>query len=374
MKTVVINEYIGTWGFNEIMIEDQLAGLIDEEEIEIRISSPGGSIFTGIVIFNRIRELAKTHDITVKIVALCASIASYIAVAPRTINPNAKIVISENAIFVIHNPYIMIEGDYRELQKEAKTLEKLAAMFATTYAFVSKQEEKQIRFLMDADSWFIGKEILENGFATDFEEINKDENQSQETLDSLKINARMEIRRAFEKTKSEYEKGDNEKAVALVSIPFMEKQSPEHKRVLNMLPSSHRGEVKRMVEKEQEMTPEELKAKSPDCYNTIIRLGAKEALDKERERVIAHLDAGKAASSMEVADKYIRDGSSMLSEKVQSDYLAANMKNAHIKARNDDNPGDIKINDTNEDDETLLAVFHSGYTNGSFRFSQGEKQ
>jgi ATP-dependent protease ClpP protease subunit len=86
--------------------------------------------------------------------------ASYIAIAARTIDRDSKIIVSENSIFLIHNPWNIIMGDYRDLQKAADYLERLAAMSGSTYSYVSGKTEKQTRALMDAETYFIGNEII----------------------------------------------------------------------------------------------------------------------------------------------------------------------------------------------------------------------
>jgi ATP-dependent Clp protease protease subunit len=113
-------------------ISDQLKTAQPGEEIEISINSPGGEVYQGIEIFNLIREYAKSHNIIVKIIGLAASMASYIAIAARTVNKDARVIIYENSIYLIHNPLTISIGDYREMRKQADYLERLAVMFGST--------------------------------------------------------------------------------------------------------------------------------------------------------------------------------------------------------------------------------------------------
>ena len=118
MIKISINEAISHyWGICEKDISDQLKAATPGEEIEISINSPGGEVYEGIAIFNLIREYAKSHNIIVKINGLAASIASYIAIAARTVRKDSKIIVLENSIFLIHNPWIVTWGDYRDLFK-----------------------------------------------------------------------------------------------------------------------------------------------------------------------------------------------------------------------------------------------------------------
>jgi ATP-dependent Clp protease protease subunit len=118
MKEVLIEGDIGYsyWdnsGVTAKSVKKQLSGLGDGEEINIIINSPGGSVYEGIVIFNFIRDCAKTHPISVKVNCIAMSMASYIMLAPRTIDRNAKITVSENSVVMIHNPWGFAWGDYR---------------------------------------------------------------------------------------------------------------------------------------------------------------------------------------------------------------------------------------------------------------------
>jgi ATP-dependent protease ClpP protease subunit len=223
MKIVLIDDYIGKWYVDEDYIVRQLTGLEADEEIEVKISSPGGEVYTGIAIFNRLRELARTHSITVRITALCASMASYIALAPRTVNNQAKVIVSENSIFMIHNPSTYSFGDYRELRKESDILDKLSIMFASTFAFISNKSEKEIRKLMDAETWYFGSEVVDSGFANFFEAINVNEGMQIESAEVRKIKAQSEIMSAQEKCRAHYEKDALEKAVAVFDENFFSK-------------------------------------------------------------------------------------------------------------------------------------------------------
>ena len=91
MLKIAIDREISRWyGINDKDIAYQLNQAQPGEEIEIVINSPGGDVYTGVAIFNLIREAAKTHCVIVKIVGIAASMASYIMLAPRTVNKNLK--------------------------------------------------------------------------------------------------------------------------------------------------------------------------------------------------------------------------------------------------------------------------------------------
>jgi ATP-dependent protease ClpP protease subunit len=352
MIKVSINREISRYfGITETEISEQLKAAAADEEIEILINSPGGEVYEGLAIFNLIREYAKNHNVIVRINGLAASVASYIAVAARTVNKESKIIVSENSIFLIHNPWNIVSGDYRKLRKTAEYLEKLAAMSGSTYAYVSGKKEKEIRAMMDVETYLVGKEIIENGFANNFEEINPAENEPRESdKNTLIINAKLKIEKTIEKMK-EISEADLEKAAALIVNPFNPRQEApggDDKTDLNAAPS---GGVllENHADKPGEepageggtMTKEELKAKYPEVYAAIYAEGRETGVKEERERAEAHLKLGEESGSMKTAAQFIREGKAVFDNKVQAEYLSAGIKNSAILARNQDNPAPL---------------------------------
>jgi ATP-dependent protease ClpP protease subunit len=353
MIKVSINKEISRYfGISETEISEQLKAAATGEEIEILINSPGGEVYEGLAIFNLIREYTKTHTVIVRINGLAASVASYIAVAARTVNKNSKIIVSENSIFLIHNPWNIVSGDYRKLRKTAEYLEKLAAMSGSTYAYVSEKDEKEIRAMMDAETYLVGKEIIENGFANEFEEINFTENKPLELdKNTLIINAKLKIEKTLEKMK-EISEADLEKAAALLTENFLPPVVPGGviKSIDQPVPVSagdgdhfsfpdgNRGKAET---EGGEMTKEELKTKYPELYAAIFAEGKETGVKEERERAEAHLKIGEESNCLKISAQFIREGKALMDNKVQAEYLSAQMKNAALLARNQDNPGPL---------------------------------
>jgi ATP-dependent protease ClpP protease subunit len=377
IKVLIHSEISRYWGgISENGVAEQLKAATPGEEIEISINSPGGEVYEGIAIFNLIREYAKSHIIIVRINGLAASMASYIAIAARTINRESKIIVSENSIFLIHNPWNIIAGDYRELQKAADYLERLAAMSGSTYSYVAGKNEKEIRALMDAETYFIGKEIIEGGFANDFEQINKTENESPETdRNTLIVNAKLRIEKTLEKMRTTA-KADMERAVALLVNPLLRAlDAPGTNKGFETTPGGNAGGVSiqnQSTEKPGEippgseggkMTKEELKAKYPELYAAIYGEGEEAGKKSERERVEAHLKLGEDSGNMKIAAQFIRDGESVMNNKVQAEYLSARMNSGAINARGEDNPPPINgagSSGSAADDAALESAWEKG--------------
>jgi len=367
MKEVSIDGEIGyNWwsdsGVTAQSVKKQLEGLEDGEEIKITVNSPGGSVYEGIVIFNLIRDYAKTHPVSTKINCIAMSMGSYIALAARTVNKNSKLTASENSIFMIHNPWTFTWGDYRDLEKDADYLRKLAALYGSVHAAVSGKSEKEIRAAMDDETYYVGKEIENMGFSNDFEVISQNENASGENgnanRDALIASARHRLEFSKEKAREAKAKdsvayrGDLEKAVAL-SVNNVPKP-----------PIAHNADTGGEINSGGVMglTLEELKAQNKPLYDAVFALGETAGIDKERARVNAHLLLGEKSGSLTVAAKHIKAGVSVADETALAEYHAAKLDNAHLAARNNDNVGNVNIGGESGgmDDAKLEAAFKAG--------------
>jgi ATP-dependent protease ClpP protease subunit len=373
MIEIAIDDEIGIWGITASYVSDKLVGIANGEDIKIIINSPGGSISHGIAIFNIIREYAKTHPVSVIINGIAASMATYIALAARTVNSDARVEVTDNSIFVIHNPWEYASGDYRTFQKRADWLQRLAFMFASTYAAVSGQAKKAVQSAMDAETYYLGNEICQVGYATHYEKLSENPQDKNE----LTVNAKMRIDTVKKNMIESGEPEDYEKTAALLQNTYMGSEgqgagSRNHNEseaagALPPIPGTNitqkpdGGETP--AGKGGSMDKEELKAKFPEVYAAIYAEGREAGIKDERERTAAHLKLGERAGSLETAAKYIRDGASVMSEEVQSEYLSLNINKKAVDSRNADDPAVIHAGGSGvEDDAKALAAFETGYT------------
>jgi len=125
-------------------------------QIDLHINSPGGIVFDGITIYN----LLKQHpaNVTTYIDGLAASIASVIALAGN------KVVMAENALFMIHKASGVVKGTSGDMRDFAEKLDKVNGSIATTYTSKTKKPEGEINDLMAAETWMTAEEALEMGF------------------------------------------------------------------------------------------------------------------------------------------------------------------------------------------------------------------
>ena len=153
---------------------------IDAKTIHVHINSPGGDVFDGVAIANALRS--HSAKIVVHIDALAASIASIIALAGDEIR------MADNAMFMIHNPFMMAAGDAAEFRKAAELLDTVRDTLVATYEKSCDLSREQIIAAMDAETWYSAKDALEAGFIHEIDSFDEDapENRKRHDLSNFK--------------------------------------------------------------------------------------------------------------------------------------------------------------------------------------------
>lgn len=137
------------------LFKEELESLNNITDINIFINSGGGSVFASssiVSILNRFRENTgvKIHSF---IDGICASASTYLLFCADDVN------IYQNSIMMIHKPMTMAFGNSNELQKEIETLDTLENnLMIPMYVKNSKVDEKQIKKLINDETWFNGNE------------------------------------------------------------------------------------------------------------------------------------------------------------------------------------------------------------------------
>ncbi len=155
---VLIYDEIGAYGVTAKGFLAELGALPDDAPIDLRLNSPGGSVFDAVAIYNALSRHA--GSITVWIDGIAASAASYIAMA------GDEIVMPENAFLMIHDPSGLVMGTAADMRDMAGTLDKIAASMTRGYAAKSGKPEEDIAALLSAETWFDAQDALEAGLAT----------------------------------------------------------------------------------------------------------------------------------------------------------------------------------------------------------------
>lgn len=158
----VIGEDFWTGGGFTMKRLDAALRSIGRRDFEVHINSPGGDMFEGVAIYNKIRDHADANSLTVKVKVLgvAASAASVIAMA------GDEIEIGASSSIMIHNCWTIAVGNRRDFAEMAATMEKFDANMASVYEARTGNDAAQITAWMDAETWFSGQEAIDAGFAT----------------------------------------------------------------------------------------------------------------------------------------------------------------------------------------------------------------
>jgi ATP-dependent protease ClpP protease subunit len=138
------------------------------KRVTMRISSPGGSVEQGRLIYNAAKRYKGGVDTVIDSSAY--SIASYIAMAGE------RVVMAKNAMMMLHLPWTIASGNATELREIANLLDKTADSVVAAYAEKSGKTAGEIMAIMDGKpnedgTWYTAQEAVDEGFATEIGDI-----------------------------------------------------------------------------------------------------------------------------------------------------------------------------------------------------------
>jgi len=138
---------------------DELAKLPKSvKEIDLRVNSPGGSVFDGVAIYERLKQ--HSAKVTAYVDGYAASIASVIIMAAD------EIIISEGGFVMIHKPMAGVWGNSFEMDRMITVLDKIEQQMISIYAKKTKKSRTEIEKDLGAETWYTAEEAIANGFAT----------------------------------------------------------------------------------------------------------------------------------------------------------------------------------------------------------------
>jgi ATP-dependent protease ClpP protease subunit len=252
-KISIIGE-IG-WEVEEREVQAQFDSIDPHEDLEIDLSSPGGSVFQGVKISNMIRD--HKGKVTLTISSLAASMGA-------VISQRADIVrVHDDSTFMIHNPRMFSGGDFIEFEKNAKILKSLATMLAGPFVKKSGRPISEIQPLMNAETWLFGQEIVDAGFADELIE-----SESPEEKDDAVAFAKLQFTECMAKLKK------------------FEGAADDHKNIAALLPTDSPKPAIPVIKNqimEKNMTFEEFLAANPEEATRITAW----LTDEEKEKVQA---------------------------------------------------------------------------------------
>ncbi|MCW6662935.1 Clp protease ClpP [Aerococcaceae bacterium NML160702] len=161
-KTVTLSGSVGknSWlsekkNINIDTVKEEIDGF--DGDIVIRLNSPGGDVFSGIEIYNYLKDL-KNH-VTVEVTALAASAASIIAMGAD------EIVMCTGSNMMIHEASTFAWGNKSEIQKTLNALEAIDDSLLDIYAQRTGKSTEIIVEWLAEEKWFTADEAVSEGFA-----------------------------------------------------------------------------------------------------------------------------------------------------------------------------------------------------------------
>jgi len=154
-------------------IRNQLKDL-QVSEIDVHINSYGGDVFTGIAIYNMLKN--HSAKINVYIDGCACSIASVIAMA------GDKIYMPKNALMMIHNCWTIAMGNSKDLRKTADDLDVIMNASIESYMARVKITREELIELLDNETWLTAEECVEKGFADEILPLNEENGISQKAV------------------------------------------------------------------------------------------------------------------------------------------------------------------------------------------------
>lgn len=156
LADISIYEPIGSWDLTAAQFIAQVKALGDVSQINLDINSPGGDVFEALTIFNFLKR--HSAKVTVTVGGVAASAASLIAMAGDTI------IMPNNTMMMIHNPWTWAMGNADELREQADALDKISASLFNTYQSRTGMEAEALQAMLATDTWLTADECLAHGF------------------------------------------------------------------------------------------------------------------------------------------------------------------------------------------------------------------
>jgi len=158
-----IYDEIGFWGTDAKTFIAQLdAAAASAAEVIVAVNSPGGDVFDAFAIYNALRRYA--GKVTARVDGVAASAAGLVVMA------GDQVVMPENAMLMIHNPWTIALGSAADLRSTADMMDKARDGILAAYRRKSGQSDEDLTAMMDAETWLTALEAQSLGFCDVIEE------------------------------------------------------------------------------------------------------------------------------------------------------------------------------------------------------------
>jgi len=132
------------------------------QDIEVHISSAGGSAFDAIAIYDLLKKYP--GRVITYVDALAASAASIIAMG------GSQVIMSKYALLMIHKPMVDTGGNSDELLKDVQMLNAVQSRLAQIYIDKTGLSTENINSLINSVTWLTADQALDLGFIDEIED------------------------------------------------------------------------------------------------------------------------------------------------------------------------------------------------------------
>lgn len=130
---------------------------IGDQDVTVKINSPGGDLIEGIAIYNLLR--GHPAKVTVEVLGWAASAASIIAMAGDEIRMGL------GTFMMVHNAWGVVVGNRHDMREAAELLDGFDGAIMDIYEARTGLKRAAIEKLMDAETFMGPSEAIKNGFA-----------------------------------------------------------------------------------------------------------------------------------------------------------------------------------------------------------------
>lgn len=155
-NVLIFGEIGAWWALSKSDVYSLLTGKGEGDTINFYINSPGGDLIEALVIYDLMK--ASKANIKVYLTGLVASAATIIACG------GDEVIMSETAIYMVHEASIGAWGTKRDLRNQADVLEKYENRAVSIYRKKTSLNDDQIMELLEVESYLEPDEAVVLGF------------------------------------------------------------------------------------------------------------------------------------------------------------------------------------------------------------------
>ena len=314
---MTILEWQGEIGW-ELWLADLKRQLKDTkgDDITVRFSTIGGSIFEGGDIFSMLSDHRRDNpniQMILEIKAIAASMGSAVAASPVW----NEITIESISLFMIHNPSSFAFGDFQVMRDNADFLESARDIWATVYTSKTGQTVEEITEMMNAETWLFGQEIIDAGFADRMNEPVESSDPVNKVVSLAAMKTKYADMKKRQKELSKDDSFDKQRAVACLKITENNKTMETPGKPDEINKPVQTGKSKTEVPKVKDKA--ELKKELPDVYDEVLNDGVIKEREENKTRMsgLAEMKASEdykdIPEAVTVIEASMVDGSSIQS-------------------------------------------------------------